>query len=52
MDCIAVCTTLGREYLGEADMVVDGIADLVPIMNNIDSLEMIRHKKPAHQELK
>ena len=52
MDCIAVCTTLGREYLGEADLVVDGISDLAPIMNNIDSLEMIRHKKPAHHELK
>jgi beta-phosphoglucomutase len=52
MDCIAVCTTLDREYLGEADMVVDGIADLVPIMNNIDSLEMVRRKKPAHHELK
>lgn len=52
MDCIAVCTTLSREYLGEADMVVDGIADLGPIMNNIDSLEMIRWKKPAHHELK
>ncbi len=52
MDCIAVCTTLGREYLSGADLIVDRISDLDPIMNNIDSLKMISPQKSFHHEMK
>ena len=37
MDCIAVCTTLGREYLREADLVVERISDLKPVFQCMET---------------
>lgn len=37
MDCIAVCTTLGREHLKEADFIVEQTSDLKSLLKNIET---------------
>ena len=37
MDCIAVCTTLEKKYLREADLVVERTSDLKSVLKNIET---------------
>ncbi len=32
MDCVAVCTTLGRDHLGEADRIIEKVSDLAAVL--------------------